>query len=293
METYNRVTQYPENITKLPAMSVFQLYRVQMAMVEKKVFDNRRAAVVDEPTRWVDEHEFEKFNRAITSINVSPQRIGSLIKSISNFKYREVNYVPLFPVDKFDNQNRLIPYPEGVRFTSIRRVVEYLADPRSSRQIRTNFRAKNPLPGAQWGPNDILINPDDIMPLNYTEDSLLSEVYIVKDWIERATSLKSVASKWFAAVDLINDHSGYESILVSNTSGTLKIEGDVILGSVDMFWCCEMIPELQTFYGVYTLAGECASLSTYVYPNYCLRERSAAGFLTRRNYKEVVAVVEA
>lgn len=86
-----------------------------------------------------------------------------MIKSVSAFKYNNTNYIPLFPRGIYVGR-RLIPTPENIYLTNLRDVVVALADVRTERRIRQNFRMKNPIPGAVFNENFILTNPDEIMP---------------------------------------------------------------------------------------------------------------------------------
>lgn len=295
-DTYTRVTSIQENIPRLGQMTVYQLYRVQLGMVEFKIFNNRQKCA-PELQFWNSMSDFEQFKTAITSINVCTQRVGCLLKSIQNFMYNQKDYCFLFPKKQFDAQNRMIPIPELIYLTNLRQTVDYLSNPGTNREIRQNFRMKSPLPRATWGDNDVLLNADEFIPADYGPLNLITDLYLVKGWIENATTLKSVQQKWFAQVDLNKDNPGNESVLISNSSGILRCnetteQSQYTIGDVGIFWTPEIMPENLMFYGVYNLAGEMASHTKYAYPNYSLRERNSAARSTKRNYSEIVMAIE-
>lgn len=104
VNTYNKATSTETNRQRLPAVTIHQLYRVFLAMVERKVFENRLDARLDDRDIWYDPAPFEPFKTVITSNNIRPQQIGALIRCLPNFKYDETNFVMLFPAKQFTAQ---------------------------------------------------------------------------------------------------------------------------------------------------------------------------------------------
>lgn len=296
----NKILNVEHNRNRLPEMTYFAFYRVMLAMIERKVFDNRITASIDNRELWYLSEDFEPFKTVVTSLNVVTQQVGALIKSVSVFKYNNSNFVPLFPRGIYVG-NRLIPTPENIYLTNLREVVTALADVRTDRRVRQNFRMKNPIPGAVFNENHILTNPDQIMPADYGAPQLVADLYSVKAWLEATAELKPVRAKWFTNVDMINTSHGNESMLVSNDSQDLRIvatrndQGVIsnrLEGDVTHFWIFSEIPMQMSFYGTYYLGGERASISRYLYPSYCVRTREASAVDTKRSYMEAVLAVE-
>lgn len=235
----------------------------------------------------------------MTSLNVVTQQVGAQIKSVSAFKYNNCNYTPLFQRG-ISVADRLIPTPENIHLTNLRSVVTALADGRTERRVRQNFRLKNPIPGAIFNENFILQNPDEIMPAGYGSPELVRDLFAVKAWHEATMDLKPVRNKWFTNVDMINTVQGNESMLVSNDSQDLRIvaarvDGQIqntIEGDITHFWILNEIPMQMSFYGTYYLGGERASISRYLYPNYCSRTREISAIDKKRSYMEAVLAVE-
>lgn len=150
-----RVMSTEANRQRLPPITYAAFYRVMLAMIERMIIDNRLVTKVDNREQWYDPHVFEQYKTVITSATVATQQVGALVKSLSAFKYGDVNYVPLFPRGKLDPHGRLIPTPENVHLTNLRDVVS-LADHRIQRRVRQNFINKNPLPGALFNGDAIL-----------------------------------------------------------------------------------------------------------------------------------------
>lgn len=296
VNTYNKVTQTEANRQRMPNVSIHQIYRVMLAMVERKIFDNRISATLDDRTEWYDPSAFEDFKSVITSINICTQQIGALLRCIPCFKYDEVNFVPLFPANQFDGQRRLLPLPEVVTFSNLRDTVTSLANQQIPLAVRRNFINKNPIPGAIFD-NNILTNADAIIPANYHAQDLRDDLYAVKGWIEAASDLRNAREKWFTKISPSELQHGNESVLVSSNSETLRItvhDGrSVVEGDIEEFWFRSRMSDQMIFFGTYHLAGENASIARYLYPGYCTRAKAASGMTTKRSFKEVVLAIEA
>lgn len=288
-ETYTMVTSVQKNVNRLPPMTVHQFYRVMLGMVEFKVFKNRRSSVLNDGNLWYQPQQFEEFQMPAMSINVCPKRISCILKSIENFCYKEINYVPLLPSAEKDRARRVIPSPELVCLTNLREYCEYLHVPATNRDIRQNFEQRCPIPRANWGGDSVLINIDDIMPANYTREDFSDDVYAVKHWIE--ANLKGSKNKWFSDLKTFERGTGNEGVLVSSDSSRIRcrIRGDIhdVEGDTQEFWVMRKINEVTTFYGIYGLVGELASVAEYLYPRYCGRVKTVAPFRIRTSYREI------
>jgi hypothetical protein len=293
---YNKVMATEANRQRLPNVTIFQIYRVVLAMVERKIFDNRIVARLDDRDVWYNPAPFEPFKNVITSLNICTQQIGALLRCISNFTYDDVHFVPLFPANQYDAQRNLIPVPEVVFLSNLRDVVTSLSNPNVQIGLRRHFMNKNPIPGARFD-GALLTNGDQIMPANYNAEVLREDLYAVKNWIEAASELRGAPNKLFTQVQLTEQTHGNESMLVSSGSENLRIETNAdgtntVLGDITEFWFRSKMSDHMIFYGTYHMAGQNSSVARYLFPNYCIRSKNACGMSTKRSYRDVALAVE-
>lgn len=178
-ETFTLVANTRPQI-QTPPMTVYQFYRVMLALHESRIYKNRLSANFEDANLWYDARAFEIFKTAITSLQIATQRVGCLVRSSSTFKYETVTIVPTYPAKKYVNMNGqryYLPVPECVTFTTLRETVTSLANPESDEEQRRGFRERNPLPRAQWDDHSVLTNPDDFMPAVYTAEHLTEDIY--------------------------------------------------------------------------------------------------------------------
>ncbi|KAG8319733.1 hypothetical protein J6590_085170 [Homalodisca vitripennis] len=97
-----------------------------LAVIEKQIHENRLAATLDDRESWYDPEPLEEFKTTVTSLNVTFQQIGALLRIIPSFKYDDINFVPLFPPE-VHRAGRLLPTSELVYLTNLRSVVESLS----------------------------------------------------------------------------------------------------------------------------------------------------------------------
>lgn len=97
--------------------------------------------------------------------------------------------------EEWYTDGRLVPTPENIHLTNLREVVVALADVRTKRRVRQNFRLKNQIPGAVFKENHIPTTPGDIIPADCGSQNLTSDLYVVKAWLEAASDLKPVRAK--------------------------------------------------------------------------------------------------
>lgn len=85
----------------------------------------------------------------------------------------------MMPAVRTYARDRMIVLPGDVRFHTLRDVVVLLSDRNYNQELRRNFYAHSPIPGAIWAnaPNNpILMKADEIMPANYDADALQTDV---------------------------------------------------------------------------------------------------------------------
>lgn len=179
---------------------------------------------------------------------------------MSNFKYEEVNFVPLYPLRKVNQQNAFVPTPEVIYLTNLRETVVAVANLATPVTVRRNFMNRNPIPGAIYNNNSQLTNPDAIMPQVYTAETLRNDLYDVKAWIEAATDLKNNREKWFTKISLLEPSTGNESMLVSSEPENLRITTNAdgrstVQGDITVFWYRNKMSDQMVFYGTYHLAA--------------------------------------
>ncbi|CAB3252423.1 unnamed protein product [Arctia plantaginis] len=156
---------YHENI-RVP--SIYAMYRVFLGLLEAKL----EAIKSDLPVipRVTDHIKHPGVTsdmlRVAQSVTIVPEPIRRIINAIGYLKYEDKVYVPAVAADPVDRHNIVTPRPENVLLSTLRRTVEFLANAESSAGVRRRFHENCAIPGAIWV-NDILQNPDEIMPRGY------------------------------------------------------------------------------------------------------------------------------
>jgi hypothetical protein len=244
VNTYNKVMNVQANRERVPVVTIFQMYRVMLALIERKVYDNRVASRLEDQECWYSSEQFEDYKEVITSLNLCFQQVGALLRCVASFKYDDTSYVPLFPADVETPHHELVPTPEVVFLTNLRRVVMSLSNNRTAIAVRRNFMLRNSIPGAVFNQNAILTNADVIMLANYTPRNLRDDAYAVKRWIEAATDAKSSREKWFTKFSWDELSQGNESMLVSNDPENLRLVTEIdeenvayrVEGDITRYW---------------------------------------------------------
>lgn len=76
--------------------------------------------------------------------------------------------------------------PYFVTARNLRETVELLSNPAYPAVTRTEFRQRNPLPGAQWSEDDVLLNPDEICPAGWLtpgDDTHRNDLSAIKNYM--------------------------------------------------------------------------------------------------------------
>ncbi|KAG8275401.1 hypothetical protein J6590_087014 [Homalodisca vitripennis] len=185
-----------------------------LAVIEKQIHENGLAAALDDRESSYDPEPLEEFKTTVTSLNVTFQQIGALLRSIPTFKYDDINFVPLFPPE-VHRAGRLLPTSELVYLTNLRSVVESLSYRLTPIAVRRNFISRNSIPGA-IDVDLLLMNADEIILQNYRAKQLGTDLYGVKRWIKAATDENGARDKWFTSFKWGELDDRNESVLVSN-----------------------------------------------------------------------------
>ncbi|CAB3221954.1 unnamed protein product [Arctia plantaginis] len=208
---------YYENI-RVPSM--YAMYRVFLGLLEAKLESIKAdLPVVPRLTEHIKQPGVTSdMLRAAQSVTIVPEPIRRIINAVGYVKYEDKIYVPAVASDPIDRHGVIIPRPENILLSTLRRTVEYLSNPNSSAGVRRRFHENCPIPGAIWA-DDILQNPDEIMPRNYDmyedfrRESMLIAPYLV--------SLQKHVPKLVGGT-LDFKSNGRNSLLMSNEMQNLR-----------------------------------------------------------------------
>lgn len=170
--------------------------------------------------------------------------VARLVNSIGNFTIADTDY------NSWLYQDNGSPFL-GIRLPNLRDIVELLSDrPLPSRRER--FHTANPIPGAEWDEHRLL-NPDDIMPLEYGVAQMRADLLALKDLLSH---IRRKHPDLVASVNL--DGKGSPATLVScevQLRGMHDADSEPDLGE-QLFWTGEHLPPATFWIGVITLTGE-------------------------------------
>lgn len=107
--------------------------------------------------------------------NLSFLPVADLINSSGYFDFKGIKFRPIIYEPQKNNKNNIIPDPYVITINNLRDTVVALSDPTTDLDVRKEFIANNPIPGAKFIDN-LLINPDEIIPDNY-DRNLFAEDY--------------------------------------------------------------------------------------------------------------------
>uniref|UniRef100_A0A0K8WIE5 Uncharacterized protein n=1 Tax=Bactrocera latifrons TaxID=174628 RepID=A0A0K8WIE5_BACLA len=189
--------------------------------------------------------------------------IHRILSAIGFVKYGPDCFVPFLPLLK--DEQRCDPI--NVRFTNLREIVNTLADPETSVEIRKHFWQHNPIPGAKWSTaevdgkdeflaNTILSNPNDIMP---------DECDVNED-ISTIRGIICVMGRKYSK-EIVNERIEYESYgsraqFVSSIAKPVRCPSyndnkiEMPKGQHDIFWSPRWLKQNEIDLGVFCLLGE-------------------------------------
>ena len=228
-----------------------------------------------------------------------PDQITSVINAIGKVKVGDAVYVPKIAKDHVDNTDSFIPLTETVTCSNLRKVVIALSNANTSRHIRTRFYRNNPIPGARWrgAPADpVLLNPDEIIPSNYSLDDLSKDIGALHDkiiFIARRTP------KYHQNI-ISYEPEASKAILVSNHQETLRCSdrtdegpdtlpsyylGSKVEGNITRYFDIYQVNTDEQFIGSLVLLGELSVCTTYRYPIYIVRDSRNCSATCTLQYK--------
>jgi len=272
--------------------TVYQLYRVTLLQIEAKIA--QCMGCTDDLFRRVH-ITFEQMD-VLNRFNANFSLFANLVNAIGILKAFGTTFLPRLPAQERNGRINFVPEPTTVTFSNLRAIVSSLADRQTPWEFRMYFYEHSPLPGAHWGGEKrrpdtskekdkdkdddqnmpstsnegdfpILLNPNDFMPLNYTQDDLCDDVSAIR------TLLHIVGQKYPKYIylgQLDFRRVGNPSILVSNDVGTLRCKDlaysedsgpnynneKPLVGNLDRFWSPEFLTDLEFYLGVNHLFGE-------------------------------------
>lgn len=176
-ETYRTLASYVD--ARPP--SIFATYRIGLFCLEAKV-RSVKGKVVPLGRVQAEMEEERSFGAAFfqnaQTVSGLPRPVEMVINAVGVVKTSGATYFPVLPAQVYNTHNgerRLCPQPERVSFSSLRKIVEALANPGTPEAWRRHFFTHCPLPGAKVV-NQLLTNPDDIIVADYGEDQLLDDI---------------------------------------------------------------------------------------------------------------------
>ncbi|KAK4882267.1 hypothetical protein RN001_005586 [Aquatica leii] len=205
--------------------TIFQLYRISLAILEVKVKVCQRS-ITSVQTNKEDYARLimnEDMIQAVKGITMLPDQLTSVIKAVGKVKVGDKLYTPKFARDRYtDRRDTFIPQSENITFSNVRRVVLAVADHNTPIDYRRRFYRNSPIPGAIWagGPNDpVLINPDEIMPDDYGLNELNDDIV---ECHAKLTFLAKKAPKYYTSA-VGYEPEGTKAMLTCNRQGGLRV----------------------------------------------------------------------
>uniref|UniRef100_A0A2A4JDJ3 Uncharacterized protein n=1 Tax=Heliothis virescens TaxID=7102 RepID=A0A2A4JDJ3_HELVI len=221
---------------------------------------------------------------------------------LCHVKYEDKVYIPAVAADPIDRHGAVTPRPENVLLSTLRRTVVYLSNSASSATVRRRFHENCPISGAIWT-NDILQNPDEIMPQNYDlyedfrRESMLIAPFLV--------SLQKHVPKLVGGT-LDFKSNGHNSLLISNELQTLKtvdrhVSEDlqdyyrrcVPEGNVRNYTALARLTPAERVEGQVNLLGEYPPPVNLRYPMYHMRDELAAAYDVTSDYAGICQIMYA
>lgn len=202
---------------KEPPCTIHQMYRVSLLQLDVRIQCCQAASILPfDPDADVT-YPLPYFNE-FTDTSIVQENFPILAKAISsvgNFTENGIAYQPYVPHmndrhfydtaeekdrnesgETFDDNNRqIVPDPYLVTIQNLRSVVLALANPNTPGRIRRRFVHRNPLPGAVFH-NDVLTNPDDIMPETYdfkaASEDILTFLRLLRSFSPESKLIESI-----------------------------------------------------------------------------------------------------
>lgn len=289
LETYRYLTNYGD--PRLP--DIYKVYRIALYCFEAKarsvvgtvvpLGDN----VADETQRTLYPTGFFLSARTISGL---PKQIAMIINAIGVIKAENCTYYPVLPKDieaEVNGATLFCPQPDRVILSNLRKTVVALADPAIPVIWRQDFFARSPIPG-MIVVNNLLINPDEIMPDGYDEQMLMDDIRELGNLnpiIQKfATKLSGALLSW--------DPMGGMSLLITTGPSDMKAklrnggqELDVYyrtcnpLGDAKDHWCMHEVTQADKMVGIIAMTGELPVYENLEKPLFTIRAQEIASYV--------------
>lgn len=286
--------------------SIYSFYRVSLAVLEVRIMEGR--SMLTSPYQSdipIDNPRSDPaLTQVVSTLNAVPELVRKCVNAAGPIEEGQEYFVPAFPAKRYDGRRRLVVLPGEVRFSNLRDVVLLLSDRQYPVDLRRNFYARNPIPGATWNnapDNPILANPDVIMPAAYDLDALqrdVNEMNRMMAWMQQKLP------KFVTTERLDFKRRGEKSILISNAEGELRYPdlpagmqlNDYyntlqLQGNITDFWSTRGLQKVDQLDGCMILEGEIPSVQNFVFPTYILRHSGIAGWKYDVSYNGVQQIL--
>lgn len=254
---------------------------------------------VDKVKKREIDFEFVRQTRSIVKL---PEPINRIVSSVGFIKLADETFLPVIPADVVDTTNAVVPVPQFVYLTILRRTVEYLSNPDSNAVFRRNFHIANPIPGTRWNDNNVLINPGDIIPAAYDINHFIRDTMSISPFLNQ---IETYVPKLNAGTNTILNEQGNKCFLLSNYSKTLcqpELEGDknevnlaklydqIPNNDIDLFWSRAQLDVPERVQGIITLLGEVSSIRSQIHSICTNRTPQACSKHINFSYKSALTI---
>jgi hypothetical protein len=235
--TFNYLEARHNKAVRYSQLDRHSLYRVSLAQMEKQLFEGQNIR----PGRDFDPLIIRDYARVeyqdwFPQLNIKDNigLVSHAINSLGTFEYNQTifrTYVPEMklasevPSSSTTSRKRMAtdgecitPDPYLIRISNLRQVVLSLSDPNTDPNVRERFRKLDPIPGSEWDDNDVLLNPNDIMPADYNRPRLQHDQMTVANFF---AGVKRFDNCYVLPVNL--DGSGRQTVLTTTHQAPGKL----------------------------------------------------------------------
>lgn len=201
--------------------NIYQVYRESLAVFEGKLQMIKRSPSlpIRESEDYVETRPNAELETTIRQVSCLPDQISSVVNALGIVKVYDHMYVKkIASVSTVHNQP--VPQSENVTFTNLRQVVLALSNQATPAEHRRRFRRNCPIPGTVWNDDDILVNPDDIMPDDYGIDELNNDII---DVTQKMSFMNRKLAKYFTS-PISYETTGSKALLVCNEQNGMHVK---------------------------------------------------------------------
>ncbi|KAG5883703.1 hypothetical protein JTB14_007422 [Gonioctena quinquepunctata] len=276
------------------------MYRVSLALFQAKIMEAQSVITAIQDT--MDEFETYPANADLIStvkcLVRMPDQISLVINALGWVKTNGKLYVPKVGKNNYTSEQQFIPQSEQVTYDNLRRVVESLANADTPAKYRESFYRCNPIPGCKWvgaPENPILLNADDIIPVDYNIQNLHTDV---SEIMEKLNFIDLKAPEYYFKT-IYFETEGDSSMLVCNGQENLRVvdrrageELEEYLktlrleGNIRNYYNLQELTSTEQKEGCLCLLGEHPTIADLVYPVYVTRDKRNCTEIYSLTYKD-------